>query len=74
MFSVKAVYDGKELRFRDKIKIDSPHEVIVTFLDEPSDTLTSEVVHQIAMEGGAFTFLEAPGEDIYSDDDLKVKY
>ena len=74
MLSVKAVYDGKELKFTDKIRIDTPHNVIVTFLDEPGDDLTSAVIQQIAMEGGALTFLENPEEDIYSDKDLKVKY
>ena len=74
MLSVIAVYDGKELKFKDKIKIDSPHNVIVTFLDEPEDDATSVAMQQIAMEGGAFTFLENPEEDIYSDKDLKVRY
>lgn len=74
MLSVKAVYDGKKLEFRETIKIDSPHEVIVTFLDEPNEDITSLAVQEMAMEGGAFTFLDNKEEDIYSDDDLKVKY
>ncbi len=39
-----------------------------------NEEITSEIMHQIAMEGGAFSFLEVLEEDIYSDDDLKVKY
>ena len=74
MLSVKAIYDGKELRFMEKVKVDTPHEVIVTFLDEPEEDITSSAIQQIAMEGGAFTFLDNPDEDIYSDKDLKVKY
>ena len=58
----------------EKVKVDTPHEVIVTFLDEPEEDITSSAIQQIAMEGGAFTFLDNPDEDIYSDKDLKVKY
>jgi hypothetical protein len=74
MLSVKAIYDGKELKFKEKIKVNTPHEVIVTFLDEPGDDITSNAVQQMAMEGGALNFLNEPEEDIYSDKDLKVKY
>jgi hypothetical protein len=64
MLSLKAVYDGKEIKFKEEIKIDAPRNVIVTFLDEPGED----------MKGGPFTFLNNPDEDIYSDNDLKVKY
>ncbi len=74
MLSVMAVYDGKEIKFREKIKIDSPHQIIVTFLDEPTEDITSHSVQQMAMEGGAFNFLDNSEEDLYSDNDLKVKY
>jgi hypothetical protein len=67
MLSFKAIYDGKELKFKDKIKITTPHEVIVTFLDEPDKNICF-------VECGAFDFLNDPEQDIYSDDDLKVKY
>jgi hypothetical protein len=74
MLSVKAVYDGKELKFNEEIHVRTPHAVIVTFLDEPNDEITSSLVQQIAAEGGSFNFLDNPDEDIYSDNDLKVKY
>ena len=74
MLSVNAIYDGKELKLKDKIDIKGPHNVIVTFLDEPEDEMTSTTMHEIAMEGGVFTFLESPEEDVYTDNDLKVKY
>ena len=73
MLSVKAIYDGKELKFKEKIKINTPHEVIVTFLDEPED-ITAATMQEIAMEGGALNFLQEPEEDTYTDKDLKVKY
>lgn len=71
--NVRAVYDGKKLEFREKIRIDSPHEVIVTFIDEPGEDITSLAIQQLAMEGGAFAFLNSE-EDTYTDNDLKVKY
>lgn len=74
MLSFKATYDGKELKFQEKVKINTPHEVIVTFLDAPEDEVSSKTTQQIAAKGGAFDFLNNPQEDIYSDDDLKVKY
>ena len=74
MLSIKATYDGRELRFSEKLNINSPHEVIVTFLDEPEEDITSLAVQQMAMLGKSFNFLNDPNEDIYSNDDLKVKY
>jgi len=74
MLSVKAVYDGKEIRFHDSIKINTPHEIIVTFLEEPDEDITSSAVQKMAMYGGAFDFLNNEEEDIYTNDDLKVKY
>ncbi len=74
MLSLKAVYDGKDLIFIDRVKINTPHEVIVTFLDEPEEDITALTVQQMAMAGGSFDFLNEKEEDIYSDDDLKVKY
>jgi hypothetical protein len=37
-------------------------------------TFTASVIKEIAMDGKAFTFPDNPEEDIYSDDDLQVKY
>jgi hypothetical protein len=74
MLSVQGIYDGKVLRFLEKIKIHSPKKVIVTFLEDIDDDISSEELHQIASEGGAFYFLENEEEDIYTDADLKVKY
>jgi len=42
--------------------------------ESEEDDIASLTIHQIVMEGGAFIFLNDPEEDIYSDDDLKVKY
>ena len=72
MLSVKAIYDGKHLKFLEKVKINSPKEVIVTFLDD--DEITSDEMHYLAEKGGSLDFLRNEGEDIYSDRDLKVKY
>ena len=75
MLTVKAIYDGKKLKFLDKVSIKKPTNVLVTFLDDESD---SEIAHEdllrLAEKGGAFDFLNDPEEDIYTDDDLKVRY
>jgi hypothetical protein len=79
MLSVRATYDGKELILRKKLHIKKPKEVIITFLDPitesalEDDPNTAEV-HKMIQEGGALDFLNDEKEDIYSDDDLKVKY
>lgn len=41
MLSVRAIYDGKKLKLLDKVKIKSPKEVIVTFLDENDTDITT---------------------------------
>jgi hypothetical protein len=64
MLSVMAVYDGKEVKFREEIKIDAPRDVIVIFLDQPCENIKE----------GLFSFLNNPDEDVYSDNDLKIKY
>jgi hypothetical protein len=78
MLSVRATYDGKEIKLREKVNVKTPKEVIITFLetiDETSETeLTSNEIHKMVQEGGALDFLYDEREDIYSDDDLKVKY
>jgi len=74
MLSIKGIYDGKQLKLAEKIKIRSPKKVIVTFLDAVEDELSSEELHQLAQKGGAFDFLNNKEEDIYTDKDLKVVY
>ena len=74
MLSIKGIYDGKQLKLAEKIKIRSPKKVIVTFLDAVEDELSSEELHQFAQKGGAFDFLNNKEEDIYTDKDLKVVY
>jgi len=74
MLSVRAIYDGKNLNFLEKVKVKSPKEVIVTFLDENDTEITSAELHRLAAKGGAFDFLNGKKEDIYSDKDLKKKY
>lgn len=74
MLSIRAIYDGKSLKLLDKVDINEPKEVIITFL-EPTDKdiSTQEDIH-VAEKGRAFDFLNNEAEEIYSDDDLKVKY
>ncbi len=74
MLSVQGIYDGKSLKLLDKIRITSPKKVIITFLDDPTEDITTDEIHYLVQEGGSFDFLAADEEDIYSDSDLKTKY
>ena len=73
MLSIRGIYDGKKLHLSDKVKVNSPRAVIVTFLDSEKDDLNSEALHLMAVQGGAFDFLKEE-EEVYSDKDLKVVY
>lgn len=73
MLSVKGVYDGKNLKLLDKVDVNEPKDVIVTFL-ESIDSISSDEILQAADHGGSFDFLDSEDEDIYSDKDLKVRY
>ena len=80
MLSVKAIYDGKNLKLLEPVDVQTPQEVIITFLqDNPDASIPNSDVHgadiQRLVEGSqAFAFLADDDEDIYTDADLKVKY
>ncbi|RLD61375.1 MAG: hypothetical protein DRJ05_02770 [Bacteroidetes bacterium] len=74
MLSIQGIYDGKVLKVFDEIQINSPQKVIITFLENPIEDINAEELHIIAQQGGAFDFLNNEGEDIYTDNDLKVNY
>ena len=73
MLSVRAIYDGKQLKLLEKVDINKPTEVIVTFMQPVEEDVSSEDTMEAAEKGGAFDFLHEE-EDLYSDEDLKVKY
>ena len=74
MLSIQGTYDAKRLIIFDSIQIKSPKKVIITFLEDPIEDFTKEELHLIAQEGGAFDFLDSEEENIYTDNDLMVKY
>ncbi len=79
MLSVRAVYDGIDFKLKEKVSVKTPKEVIITFLDPVEDETGENVpnsreIHQMIQEGGALDFLNDEREDVYSDEDLKVKY
>ncbi|HCJ78848.1 hypothetical protein HX99_06955 [Peptococcaceae bacterium SCADC1_2_3] len=74
MIAVKGLFDGKRIKLLEKVDIKEPQEVIITFLGTSEDKALYGEIYKFAETGGAFDFLNAPEEDIYSDDDLKVKY
>ena len=74
MLAVKGLYDGKNIKFFEKVRVRLPHEVIVTFIDTDENKELQEGIYQLAETSGSFNFLNDSGEDIYSDADLKVRY
>lgn len=74
MLSVRGIYDGKKLKLFERVKINTPKKVIVTFLETENNEITNEEIQLMAEKGGGFDFLHDEKEDIYTDKDLKVKY
>lgn len=74
MLSFQGVFDGKTIKFHEKVRITSPKQVIVTFLDDSDEEVPEDEILYLAGEGGAFDFLINDDEDIYSDSDLRIKY
>lgn len=54
--------------------IEAARKVEAVELIESADDLPVEGLTQIATEGGSFQFLEDAREDLYTLDDLKVRY
>ena len=80
MHSVRAIYDGQNLKLLKQVDIKKPQQVIVIFLDYPDNGDEEEVpllaqdFSALFAENPAFDFLTDEEEAIYSDSDLKVKY
>ncbi len=76
MVAVNGIYDGETVRLLEPINMPKNTRVIVTVLDETvrDEELPTSALLRLSAESGALDFLNAPEEDIYSDDDLKVRY
>ena len=66
MLSIQGTYDGKKLKLFQQVKIRSSKKVIITFLDDIDDEISSEELHYLMEKGGAFEFLNNTDEDIYT--------
>lgn len=76
MIAAKGIFDGKQVKLLEEVKIEKPTKVIVTFLNESDEEedIPVEEIRRLAEQGKAFDFLNDTEEDIYTDDDLKVRY
>jgi hypothetical protein len=85
MQKVQGKYDGEKVVFEVPIKTKKPVDVIVIFPEEEKiesvggkSLITGDVTGRTIagyLDGNpSFDFLQEPDEDIYCDDDLKVKY
>jgi hypothetical protein len=74
MIAVRAINDGKRVKFLENIPVTQPTKIIVTFLEDeplPGDSeISGPEIRYLAEKGGSFDFLNDSEEDIYSDDDL----
>jgi hypothetical protein len=66
----KAIVDRKELQRL----IDVARRVEQVELIEAADDLPIEGLMRLVQEGGSLAFLEDPREDIYTLEDLRVRY
>lgn len=74
MLAVKGLFDGKNVRLLEKVRVKLPQKVIITFLETDENKELREWIYKLAEVGGSFNFLNDYKEDIYSDADLKVRY
>jgi hypothetical protein len=74
MLSVKGIYYKGEIKFLEKIRIECPKDVIITFLDKGIPEVSNDDLYSIAEQNGSFDFLKEPEEDRYTDSNLKKKY
>lgn len=79
MERVRAQFDGEKVILLEAVQYTTPVEVVVVFPDEPiamvsEPEITGRSIAALMEENGSLDFLNDPEEDIYSDEDLKVKY
>lgn len=78
MVSVRALYDGHHLNLLEKVDIKTPQEVIVIFLNLDATSLADDIqsseIANMVQDSGGLDFLYDSGEDIYTDQDLKIRY
>ncbi len=72
--SVKGIYQKGIIKPLNKLDIEENQEVIITFMCSEKDEYLNREISSLAESGGAFDFLKAAEEDIYTDKDLKLTY
>jgi len=78
MVKVHAQQIGPEKAIVDRAELEQlvavARQVEDVELIEVQDDLPAEGVMRLAQEGGSFSFLAEPREDVYTLNDLKVRY
>ncbi len=77
MRSVKAIFDGKQLKLLEDVEVTTPQEVIIVFLHDEKTTDTdihASEIQELIEHSSAFDFLNNQEENVYTDADLKVRY
>jgi hypothetical protein len=64
MHAIKGIYDGKKISLLEKVPVEKPCEVIVTFIEENTE---AEELRNYTSDEDSFNFWKAGEEDIYQD-------
>ncbi len=68
MLSVTGIYDGKNILLTDAINEKKKYKVIITFVEELTNSETEEIhLRNFGTNNAGFGFWDNPSEDIYQD-------
>jgi hypothetical protein len=65
MVAVKGIYDGKSIRILDPVDISTPHRVIITFLEEITETPAKDAGDALEPYIGMWADLSAEEERVF---------
>ncbi|MCI0690803.1 hypothetical protein L0337_02225 [candidate division KSB1 bacterium] len=74
MQPIPAHFDGEKIVLEKKIALPKNARLLVFVVNGEYEDVPASEIAKLAEVGGAFDFLADPDEDIYSDEDLKVRY
>jgi hypothetical protein len=66
MLSVKGIFHGNNVEFKQKLNLDKRYNVIVTFIDE-CDNEINEEIRNFGENNSGFEFWMEEREDLYQD-------
>ena len=67
MVSIKGIYDGQRVLPLEKVEGNKKYKVIITFVEEITDSDEADELRNFASQSDSFSFWEDGKEDIYQD-------